>query len=70
MKSSRHKSEIDKEVADAGRIGVAATPTLILVYIAPDGQMRTVCTVSEPKDYNALKRRLERAMGIRRFLWF
>jgi protein-disulfide isomerase len=70
MKSTRHQTEINKEKADAERIGVAATPTLILVHISPDGQMRTVYTASEPKDYSRLKRGLERAMGIRRFLWF
>ncbi len=66
VKSGRWAGVIREERAGGQQAGVTGTPTLILARVDANGQMASVFTTTEPKDYRQLKRALDRALRARR----
>jgi predicted DsbA family dithiol-disulfide isomerase len=66
VKSGRWLGVIREEKAGGQQVGITGTPTLVLARVDASGQMASIFTTHEPKDYRQLKRALDRAMRGRR----
>jgi protein-disulfide isomerase len=63
LDSGRFAADINKDIADAGAVGITGTPGFLVGVVQPDGRVKVVKKISGARPYADFKAAIDSALG-------
>ena len=63
LTSGRFAADVNKDIADAGAVGITGTPAFLVGIVQPDGRVKVVKKLSGAKPYAEFKAAIDGALG-------